>query len=158
KVAQLAQSLGLEHRAFGLESPAEVAAGLEGMGLVLHCAGPFSATAAPMMDGCLATKVHYLDIPGEIDVLELAQTLTVRAKQAGVVLCPGVGFDVIPTDCVATALKEALPDATHLSLGFETRSGFSPGTAKTAVEGLPQGGRVRRDGKIVSTPPAFVVR
>jgi len=158
KVAQLAQSLGLEHRAFGLESPAEVAAGLEGMGLVLHCAGPFSATAAPMMDGCLATKVRYLDITGEIDVLELAQTLTVRAKQAGVVLCPGVGFDVIPTDCVATALKEALPDATHLSLGFETRSGFSPGTAKTAVEGLPQGGRVRRDGKIVSTPPAFVVR
>jgi short subunit dehydrogenase-like uncharacterized protein len=158
KIAPLAQSLGLEHRAFGLDAPAEVAAGLKGVSLVLHCAGPFSATARPMMDGCLAARAHYLDITGEISVFELAQSLHARAQAAGVVLCPGVGFDVIPTDCVAAALKAALPDATHLSLGFDSRSGFSPGTAKTSVEGLAQGGKVRRDGKIVSTPLAYQVR
>ena len=35
---------------------------------------------------------------------------------------------------------------------------MSPGTAKTSVEGLAQGGKVRRDGKIVSVPLAFKVR
>jgi short subunit dehydrogenase-like uncharacterized protein len=111
-----------------------------------------------MMDACLQAKAHYLDITGEIAVFELAQSKNAQAQQAGVVLCPGVGFDVIPTDCVAAALKKALPDATHLALGFDSRSGFSPGTAKTSVEGLAQGGKVRRDGKIVTVPLAAKVR
>src|SRR3546814_3393557 len=70
-------------------------------------------------------KAHYLDITGEISVFEHAQTQDARAKAAGIVVCPGVGFDVIPTDCVAAALKAALPDATHLALGFDSRSGRS---------------------------------
>jgi short subunit dehydrogenase-like uncharacterized protein len=158
KIAVLAQELGLESRVFGLDDPAALAGQLHGIGLVLHCAGPFSATAAPMMEACLRAKAHYLDITGEIAVFELAQSKHTEAQQAGVVLCPGVGFDVIPTDCVAAALKKALPDATHLALGFDSRSGFSPGTAKTSVEGLAQGGKVRRDGKIVATPLAYKVR
>jgi len=101
---------------------------------------------------CLERQVHYLDITGEIDVFEHAQTLSSAARTAGVVICPGVGFDVIPTDCLARALVEALPDATHLALGFETVAAMFPGTAKTSVEGLARGGRVRRDGKIVRVP------
>ena len=158
KIAALAQELGLESRVFGLDDMNTAVAQLRGISLVLHCAGPFSATAAPMMDACLQAKAHYLDITGEIAVFELAQSKNAQAQQAGVVLCPGVGFDVIPTDCVAAALKKALPDATHLALGFDSRSGFSPGTAKTSVEGLAQGGKVRRDGKIVTVPLAAKVR
>jgi short subunit dehydrogenase-like uncharacterized protein len=125
---------------------------------VLHCAGPFSATAAPMIAACIQAKAHYLDITGEISVFEHAQSQNVLAREAGVVVCPGVGFDVIPTDCIAATLKQALPDATHLALGFDSRSGFSPGTAKTSVEGLAQGGKVRKNGKIVSVPLAFTTR
>lgn len=158
KVAALAQELGLEKRVFGLDDAAAVAEQLRGIDLVLHCAGPFSATAAPMIEACLKAKAHYLDITGEIGVFEHAQALNTAAQAAGVVLCPGVGFDVIPTDCVAASLKKALPDATHLALGFDSRSGFSPGTAKTSVEGLAQGGKVRRDGKIVTVPLAASVR
>jgi short subunit dehydrogenase-like uncharacterized protein len=158
KIAALAQELGLESRVFGLDDMNTAVAQLRGISLVLHCAGPFSATAAPMMDACLQAKAHYLDITGEIAVFELAQSKNAQAQQAGVALCPGVGFDVIPTDCVAAALKKALPDATHLALGFDSRSGFSPGTAKTSVEGLAQGGKVRRDGKIVTVPLAAKVR
>jgi hypothetical protein len=66
---------------------------------------------------------------------------TMRIITAGVVVSPGFGFDVIPTDCVARALAEALPDATHLALGFETLAGMSPGTAKTSVEGLAAAAR-----------------
>src|SRR4029450_11479577 len=101
---------------------------------------------------------HYLDITGEISVFEHARTLDAAARAVGIVICPGVGFDVIPTDCVAAALKAALPDATHLALGFDSRSGFSPGTAKTSVEALAQGGKVRQDGRIVSVPLAYKTR
>lgn len=157
-VQALAAALGLEARIFGLGDPARLVDQIRDCTLVLNCAGPFSETAAPMMDACLAAGAHYLDITGEISVLELAQALDDRARRAGIVLCPGVGFDVIPTDCVAAALKRALPDATHLALGFDSRSGMSPGTAKTSIEGLAAGGRIRREGKIVAVPLAWEVR
>lgn len=154
----LADELGLEARVFTLDDSEAIAAQLQGVALVLNCAGPFSATAAPMMQACLRAGVHYLDITGEIAVFELAQSLDGRAKAAGIVLCPGVGFDVIPTDCLAAQLKAALPDATHLALGFDTRSGLSAGTAKTSLQGLAQGGKLRRDGTILSVPFAHGLR
>jgi short subunit dehydrogenase-like uncharacterized protein len=158
KVEQLASSLGLQARIFDLENPTATTRCVERMGLVLNCAGPFSETAAPMMTVCLAAHVHYLDITGEIGVFEHSRTLDAAARAAGIVICPGVGFDVIPTDCVAATLKAALPDATHLALGFDPRWGFSPGTAKTSVEGLAQGGKVRQDGYIISVPLAYKTR
>lgn len=148
KVQALADELGLPHRTFGLEDPAVVRDNLQGVALVLHCAGPFSATARPMLEACLELGSHYLDITGEIDVLEWALGHDAAARQMGIVVCPAVGFDVTPTDCVAAALKEALPDATHLALGFDSRSGLSPGTTKTAIEGAARGGRIREDGRL----------
>jgi short subunit dehydrogenase-like uncharacterized protein len=158
KIEALSRELQLPFRSFQLKDRVEVERELEGFRLVLNCAGPFSATAKPMIESCLKKKLHYLDITGEIEVFEFSHGLGEQARQAGVVLCPGVGFDVIPTDCLAAALKAALPDATHLALGFDSRSGISPGTAKTMVEGLAQGGKVRRDGRIVSVPPAYRTR
>ena len=157
-VQALAGELGLESRVFALDDSAQVARQIDGLALVLHCAGPFSATAEVMMRACIQARVHYLDITGEIAVFELAQSLGAQAAAAAVVLCPGVGFDVVPTDCVAAALKAAMPDATHLALGFDSRSGMSAGTAKTSVEGLAQGGKVRRDGRIVDVGLACKVR
>jgi len=102
-VAVLANELRLAHRSFPARAPA-----LAEVSLVLNCAGPFSATASPLMRACLEGRAHYLDITGEIDVFEHAQTLSSPARTAGVVICPGVGFDVIPTDCLARALVEAV--------------------------------------------------
>ncbi len=158
KIESLAQTLNLPSRIVDLNDTQQLQQALQDCELVLHCAGPFSATAAVMMDACLATGTHYLDITGEIAVFEHAQSLHERAKAAQVVICPGVGFDVIPTDCVAAALKQALPDATALALGFDSRSGMSPGTAKTSVEGMSQGGKIRRDGQIITVPLAYEVR
>ena len=152
KVRPLAESLGLPWRTFSLDDPTEIRDGLDGIGLMVHCAGPFSATSAPMIKGCLAARAHYLDITGEIEVFEHAHGQHAHARQAGIVVCPGVGFDVIPTDCVALKLKQLLPDAEHLSLGFDTSSGLSPGTARTVVEGLGKGCQVRRNGKIIDVP------
>jgi short subunit dehydrogenase-like uncharacterized protein len=154
-VEKLAHELGLEWRAFALDDPSALRFGLRGAKLVLHCAGPFSATAEPMIDACVAAGAHYLDITGEIAVFELAQRRGAEAAAAGVLLCPGVGFDVVPTDCVALALKEALPSTTHLALGFDGKSSFSRGTGRTMVEGLKQGGAARIDGRIATVPLAW---
>ncbi len=157
-LGRLAAELGLEARVFALDGARSPAASLAGIRTVLHCAGPFSATAAPMMSACMEAGAHYLDITGEVDVFEQAQARSAQARAAGIVLCPGVGFDVVPTDCVALALKEAMPAAVHLALGFDGRSSWSRGTAKTMIEGLATGGRVRLDGRLVRVPLAYQTR
>jgi len=148
----------LEVRVFALDSIEQIGAQLQDIDVLIHCAGPFSATAEPMMRACLKSHTHYTDITGEIDVFELAQSLTEQAKEAGIVLCPGVGFDVIPTDCLASQLKQKMPDATHLTLGFDSGSSMSPGTAKTSVEGLGNGGKIRKNSQIISVPLAYKCR
>jgi short subunit dehydrogenase-like uncharacterized protein len=152
RVAKLAGALQCPSAVFEVDDHTSLVSALQGLNLVLNCAGPFSVTARSVMQGCLATHVHYLDITGEIDVFELAHSVDEKARRVGVVLCPGVGFDVVPTDSVAAALKAAMPDATQLALGFDSRSGMSKGTAKTAIESVGEGSRMRRNGKIVTVP------
>lgn len=155
-VSALGTSLGLTARSFGLSDPAELGAGLEGVSAVLHCAGPFFRTSAPMVAACLKVGAHYLDITGEISVFEAVLAQHGAAVARGVVLLPGVGFDVVPTDCLATRLHAALPDATHLDLAFlNVGGGTSRGTRATMIEGLGELGAVRREGKIVPVPQAF---
>ena len=157
-VAALAQELGLLHRVFDLSEPTALRNGLKGIDLVLHCAGPFSATSAPMLEACLDARAHYLDITGEIDVFAHCHAQDARARQRGIVVLPGAGFDVVPTDCLAAQLARELPNATSLVLAFEAGGGPSPGTAKTSVEGLGNGGRVRIDGRIERVPLAWKTR
>jgi short subunit dehydrogenase-like uncharacterized protein len=157
-VEALAKELGLPARIVLLDDPAAVAASLDDVTLVLNCAGPFSVTAEPMLRACLAKCAHYLDITGEIAVFELAHSLDARAVAAGIVICPGVGFDVVPTDCVAAMLSDALPGATDLALGFDGPQRMSPGTAKTTVEGIGEGGKIRRAGLVERVPLAYGAR
>lgn len=150
KIAKLAAELNCPSAVFDLDDHTALVSTLTQVAAVLHCAGPFSQTAISMMQGCLATHVHYLDITGEIDVFELAASVHAKAERSGIVLCPGVGFDVVPTDCIAAHLKAALPDATHLALGFDSRAGLSKGTAKTAIESAGKGSCVRVDGRLMT--------
>jgi short subunit dehydrogenase-like uncharacterized protein len=154
----LAQRLSLTRRVFGLADPAEIARNLDDVELLLNCAGPFSKTSAPLLEVCLDLRLHYLDITGEIGVFALCHHRHPRAKRAGIVVAPGVGFDVVPTDCVAAMLKRRLPDARELVLAFEAGGGASPGTAKTSIEGLAKGGRARIDGELVDVPLAWKTR
>src|SRR3990167_8411593 len=132
-VHALGSLLGLECRIFDIHEQQRAREALADIAVVAHCAGPFSATSAPMLDACLASNTHYVDITGEISVFEAAHRRDAQARELGLVVCPGVGFDVIPSDCLAACLHQALPDATHLALGFDSGSGLSPGTAKTSV-------------------------
>jgi len=158
KVAGLATELGLDHLVFDLLGPAYVAKIVSGFDAVLHCAGPFVDTYRAMVDGCLEAKTHYLDITGEIAVFEGCARRDARAKDAGIVLLPGVGFDVVPSDCLAASLAAALPGAVSLELAFGGGAGFSRGTARTMVGGLGHGGAVRRAGAITRVPLAWRAR
>ena len=146
----LARELGLEQRTFTLDDAAALDAGLAGVGAVLHCAGPFSHTSRPMADACLRTGVHYLDVTGEIAVFEALATCNDAAKQRGVTLLPGVGFDVVPSDCLAAHLKRRLPTADHLRLAFGALLDMSRGTANSTIESLGLPNLVRREGKLVA--------
>jgi short subunit dehydrogenase-like uncharacterized protein len=154
----MSQKHGLPVRAFALDNAQALRSGLNGIGLVLHCAGPFSATCAPMLEACLDVGAHYLDITGEIDVFAHCHAQDARAKEKDIVVLPGSGFDVVPTDCLAAQLKRELPTADSLVLAFEAGGGPSPGTAKTSVEGLGKGGRARINGELKRVPLAWKTR
>ncbi len=151
-LGKLGGELGLTTRVFDLKDAVK---NLADISVVLHCAGPFSATVKPMVEACLSAGCHYLDITGEIDVLEWVFQQGARAKQAKVTLLSGSGFDVVPSDCLARHVSDKLPGAQELELAFTGSSAVSPGTMKTMVEGLPSGGKIRRDGKIVTVPNAY---
>lgn len=151
----LSDPLKLTRRVFELHDAAEIDRNLDGIRIVLNCAGPFSQTCEPLLEACLRKQIHYLDITGEIDVFALCHHTHKRAQHEGVVVFPGTGFDVVPTDCLAAMLKRRLPDATHLVLGFEATGGPSPGTATTSVASLAKGGRACIDGVVVEVPLAW---
>ena len=152
RLRRLGEMFELEHRTFDLTEPRPLAEALDGIDVVAHCAGPFSATSAPMVEACLATGTHYADITGEIDVFEAVLARDADARAAGVVLLPGAGFDVVPTDCLAAMLASALPGATRLELAVRAHASVSPGTARTAMESLGQAARARVDGAIGPIP------
>ncbi|WP_044278282.1 saccharopine dehydrogenase family protein [Myxococcus stipitatus] len=152
KLTPLAEALGLEVRPAALEDPRQLSAALKDLPLVLHAAGPFVRTAEPMRQACLAQGVHYQDITGEIPVFEGSFRLDAEAKARGVSLMSGVGFDVVPTDCLARYVADLVPGATELEIAISGGSQASAGTAKSVVLQLPEGGKARRGGVLVSYP------
>lgn len=153
KLQRLSEASGYTNEPMGLDDQETLQAMLKKYALVLHAAGPFGETAPPMMEACLATGTHYVDITGEIPVFEQAHALDAEAQLAGIVLMPGAGFDVVPTDCLALYLKQQLPDATHLKLAFSALGGgLSRGTATTMAGNLGSGGAVRENGRITAVP------
>jgi short subunit dehydrogenase-like uncharacterized protein len=135
RVTRLARALGLPHRIFPLDDAEAVEGGLAGAKAVLNCAGPFARTFRPLAEACLRARCHYLDVTGEISVLEGLFALGPDAERAGVMLLPAAGFDVVPTDCLAAHLARRLPGATRLALAFQALGRMSRGTARTVLEG-----------------------
>lgn len=158
-VKALADELGFPYLAFDLADTAAADKALADVKVVLHCAGPFMYTSKPMIEACIRNKAHYLDITGEISVFEGAHRQDAAAKAAGIMVMSGVGFDVVPTDCMALYLKGLLPDATQLELALMSKGGrLSHGTAITIAEGLGNPSAIRKDGKIIPTRPGYTTR
>ena len=158
KLSAQAGKYGLEYRSFSLNETSKLDSALSEVDAVLHCAGPFVHTFRQMAEACLRTKKHYVDISGEILGFEALAVLDAQAKEAGIMLLPGGGFDVVPSDCLAAHVKQRLPSATHFSLFVSgAGAGVSRGTAKSAIENMHRRGMIRRDGKLVEVPPAWQI-
>lgn len=157
-VKELAGKHGFEYRAFALDDEAKLNAAVREVEMVLHCAGPFSITSRPMVEACLRNRKHYTDITGEIAVFEMCAAMDAKANEAGIMLMPGVGFDVVPSDCLAKHLRARLPSATHLSLAFYGIGRISHGTQATMTMNVGRGGAIRKGGKITPVPAAWKTR
>ena len=158
KIEPLAKELNLTFRTFSLEDKKSLEYTLKEVDFVIHCAGPFSLTSEKMVEACLRLGKHYLDITGEIAVFEAMAKRDEAAKKAGIMIMPGIGFDVVPSDCLAVHLKNLLPSATNLTLAFYGLGGISHGTQATMTLNAGSGGAVRRNGEIVKVPAAYKTR
>jgi short subunit dehydrogenase-like uncharacterized protein len=152
KLTPIASRLNLPAKAFSLDDPAQVARAIEGFDVVYHAAGPFVFTSLPMIRGCLEAGVSYVDITGEIPVFESTYSQHEAALEKKVCLMSGVGFDVIPTDCLALYVKQHIEDAIDLEIAFAAIGAPSAGTAKSALELLPRGNMRRQNGVLVPLP------
>ena len=156
-IERLAKELTLDARVFRLDEP-HLSAAFEDYAAVLNCAGPFSRTAAPLAAACLRVGSHYVDITGEVAVFEGLMRRNQEAQAAGVMLLPGAGFDVVPSDCLAAHLKRRLPTATKLVLAFHAGTRPSRGTLLTMLENLDGRGLVRKNGGLVEVPAGWKTR
>jgi short subunit dehydrogenase-like uncharacterized protein len=139
-LAALAAGLGADHRAFALEDRAALDDAIARSAAVLHCAGPFARTWRPVAEACLRAGRPYVDITGEPPVLAALAALDGEARRAGVLLLPGAGFDVVPSDTLALHVKRRLPSADRIVLAMRGFGRISGGTARTLLESLARGG------------------
>ena len=162
KVEAQAAELGLECRVFSLDDSAALDQVLASVGVVLHCAGPYMHTYKPMVEACLRTGTHYLDLTGELPVLEALAARDAEAKVRKVMLLPAVGFDAVTTDCLALHLKQRLPSANRLTLTFHIQgpARLPPGTIATIIGMMPSLGGVSvvRNGRLETIPVRMKTR
>tara|TARA_R100001143_G_scaffold52481_1_gene47630 strand:+ start:13761 stop:14819 length:1059 start_codon:yes stop_codon:yes gene_type:complete len=156
KLTEQSARLGLSYRKASLDSKDEMDYLLSSADAVIHCAGPFVRTWQQMAEACIRNQCHYLDITGEIVVFESLKKMGSQFKEAGIMAMAGTGFDVVPTDCLASYLSSRLPDADKLELAFMgLGGGVSRGTARTMVENIGEGGLIRKNGLLKKVPAAF---
>ncbi len=148
RLIPLAKRFGLDPLVLDLKNETTLAKAVAECSLVLHAAGPFAETSAPMVRACLSAGTHYVDITGEVQVFEGIFARDPEAKVKGVTLLPGAGFDVVPGDCLAKYVAGKVPGATRLELAVAAMARVSPGTARTMIKQLPRGMSVRREGRL----------
>jgi short subunit dehydrogenase-like uncharacterized protein len=158
KLAALAEPLGLEYRVAPLPDGDCLDAVLRDVRVLLNGAGPFSETARPLVEACLRTGTHYLDITGELAVIESLTHRHAAARRRQIMIMPGAGFDVVPSDCLAAHAARRLPGAVHLALGIRGLVFTTRGSAKTFVEQAGRDIQIRRNGVLTSVVPGSLER
>lgn len=148
----LAARLNVPYRVFDADQDAANA--LSGITVLLNFAGPFVHTAEPLMRACIKAGVHYLDITAEINVYRLAETLGDEATAHHVMLMPGVGWDVVPTDSLAVHVAKRVEQPRALNIALQVPGSMSRGSAMSVGEIIKAGVLARVDGELVATPNA----
>lgn len=148
KVKALAEKKDLEHEIFDLEKEEKINSIISEYDIIFNAAGPFKHTNLPLVKACLRGETNYLDITGEIGVFEQNFSFQQEAINKDIAIISGVGFDVVPSDCLSVYLSDQILNPHELELGILALSQSSPGTMKTMIENIPHAVVVRRDGEL----------
>lgn len=154
KLLSLALELDVSHSVFALDDQGVVIEALKNFDVVLNCAGPFVKTAERLMRACIESGTHYLDITAEINVYRMAEQLGKDAVDAGIMLMPGVGWDVVPTDCLAVRVAQRVEHPVSLRIALQVAASMSRGSAISAGEIIAAGLLTRVDGVLAPAPNA----
>jgi short subunit dehydrogenase-like uncharacterized protein len=158
RLQALAKLHRLPHRAAELSDARALRDLLDGVDAVLNAAGPFRKTAPPLLEACLDRGVHYLDVSGEFAVFEALARRGSAAERRGIMVLPGIGFDVVATDCAAALAAALVPGAKSLWLALSGLDAISRGSAATVFDQYGQLVMVRREGRLVKVPPGELIR
>src|SRR5262249_3455291 len=114
RLAAIAGSLGLSSRAAGIQ---DLASALRDVAVVVNAAGPYAGTASAVVSACIEGGASYLDLSGEVHAIEAVARRDAQARARGVMLMPAVGFDVVPSDCLALHVTRRLRRPVRLRVG-----------------------------------------
>ncbi|MEU8242235.1 saccharopine dehydrogenase NADP-binding domain-containing protein [Actinoplanes missouriensis] len=128
-----------------VEDPGSLDRALRGAAAVINCAGPFAATAGPVIAAALRAGIGYVDVAAEIEAnVDTFTLFAAPAREAGVVVAPAVAFFGGLGDLLVTAVLEG-SSADEILIGYGLSS-WHP-TAGTVASGAVS--RERRGGRRV---------
>ena len=136
EVMATASLLKLPYRVFDLTDFSTIDSALQGVKVLLNCAGPFFRTAEPLMGACIRNGVDYLDIAAELDSFILLEKYDKKAREAGVMLLPGCGSSVAMLGCLAAHATAKVTNPVSIDIALRVSGTFSRGSATSAAENI----------------------
>ncbi|KAK6440452.1 hypothetical protein LTR95_003318 [Oleoguttula sp. CCFEE 5521] len=142
------------YRVFGLDDPGLIDSSLQGITVLMNCAGPFSRTAEPLIEACIRTGTHYLDTSVELSTYLLAEAYDLKATGSNVILLPGCGGSVATFGCLIGRALQHIDNVQKVDLALHVSGSMSRGSAITASKGMSAACLQRHAGKLVTQDAA----
>ncbi|MFI8964048.1 saccharopine dehydrogenase family protein [Streptomyces sp. NPDC053493] len=151
KLAAMAD--GLPARTASVDDPASLDRALAGAAAVINCAGPFAATAAPVIEAALRAGIPYVDVAAEIEAnVDTFADFGERARAAGAVVLPAMAFYGGLGDLLTTAAAGGwtAADEAHIAYALDSWHPTAGTRASSAVSRARRGARrlVHTDGRL----------
>lgn len=158
RVGALADTLGMPARVCALDNPAALDQALADVGVVINAASPFAETAPALVEACLRTRTHYLDVSGELPTFETAYRYDSAAHKRGMMIMPGVGFMIVASDCLAMHVAALVPNAKYVRIGYLRPTSISRGTLRASLAMASSHVTIRRNRQLTLVPASRLQR
>lgn len=130
--------------------------------VILNTAGPFARYGTPVVDACVRSQTHYVDITGETPwVRDLIDRYHEQAAAEGTRIIPCCGFDSVPSDLGTYLLvrqiqqRFSMPCA-EVKAYFRAYGGFNGGTLASAFNLYDSGQMGQASDPFLLNPPGTV--
>jgi len=151
RVQGLAAELGVAGDVIAIDDAEALDSALGDVDVLINAASPFTLTAPALIESCLRTKTHYLDISGELPVFQNAFLHDEAARGRGIMIMPGAGFGIVASDCLAAHVAALVPNAKYLRIAVRPGS-ISRGSFRSALRVANSPVSIRRNGRMMLLP------